>query len=83
MTTETVAKWMIDRGYATGHGDTIEDLLKELEWQIRESEREACAKVCDEWVKDHAKTDNCTYADCDFVAAATDCAKAIRARGNI
>ena len=47
MSTEAVAKWMIDRGYATGHGDTIEDLLKELEWQIRESEREACAKVAE------------------------------------
>jgi hypothetical protein len=80
MSTEAVAKWMIDRGYATGHGDTIEELLKELEWQIRENEREACAKVCEAWVKDHAKTDNCTYADCDFVAAATDCAAAIRAR---
>ena len=31
-----LAAWMIKRGYATGHGDTIEDLLKELEWQIEE-----------------------------------------------
>ncbi len=44
---EKVAAWMIERGYATGHGDTVEDLLKELEWQIAEREREACAKVCD------------------------------------
>jgi hypothetical protein len=42
-----VARWMIDRSYATGHGDTIEDLLTELEWQVRESEREACAKRCE------------------------------------
>ena len=42
---EKVAKWMTDHGYATGHGDTIEDLLKELEWQVAEREREACAKV--------------------------------------
>jgi hypothetical protein len=42
-----LAAWMIERGYATGHGDTVEDLLKELEWQIAEREREACAKVCD------------------------------------
>ena len=42
-----LAQWMIDRSYATGHGDTTEDLLKELEWQVRESEREACAKVCE------------------------------------
>jgi hypothetical protein len=39
---EKVAAWMMARGYATGHGDTIEDLLVELEWQVRESEREAC-----------------------------------------
>lgn len=30
-----LAAWMIERGYATGHGDTIEDLLQELDWQIR------------------------------------------------
>jgi hypothetical protein len=45
---ENVAKWMVERGYATGHGDTIEDLLKELEWQVAEREREACAKFCDD-----------------------------------
>ena len=33
---EKVAAWMMGRGYATGHGDTIEDLLKELAWQIDE-----------------------------------------------
>jgi|LakMenEpi03Aug12_release.lakeMendotaPanAssembly.Ray.scaffolds.fasta_scaffold1443009_2 hypothetical protein len=33
---EKIAQWMIERSYATGHGDTVEDLLKELEWQIRE-----------------------------------------------
>ena len=33
---EKVAAWMMARGYATGHGDTVEDLLKELEWQISE-----------------------------------------------
>jgi len=32
-----LAQWMIDRGYATGHGDTTEDLLQELEWQIAEN----------------------------------------------
>lgn len=44
---EKVVAWMIQRGYSTGHGDTVEDLLKELDWQIRESERESCAKVCE------------------------------------
>ena len=27
---------MMQHEYATGHGDTIEDLLDELEWQIKE-----------------------------------------------
>ena len=31
-----LAKWMAKHSYATGHGDTTEDLLKELEWQINE-----------------------------------------------
>jgi hypothetical protein len=53
-----VAQWMMTKGYATGHGDTTEDLLQELEWQIAENwtrgmvngveaEREACAKLCE------------------------------------
>ena len=29
-----LAQWMIQRSYATGHGDTMEDLLKELEGQV-------------------------------------------------
>jgi hypothetical protein len=45
---EKLAAWMMRQGYATGHGDTVEDLLKELEWQIAEREREACAKVCED-----------------------------------
>jgi hypothetical protein len=48
-----VASWMMAQGYATGHGDTTEDLLKELEWQVRESEREACAAVARQWDADH------------------------------
>ncbi len=48
---EKLAAWMMRQGYATGHGDTVEDLLKELEWQIEErirNERSACAKVCED-----------------------------------
>jgi len=48
-----VAQWMIAKGYATGHGDTTEDLLKELEWQVRESERNACAAIAKQWDADH------------------------------
>ena len=70
-----LAARMIERGYATGHGDTVEDLLKELEWQIDErvrNEREACAKVCDVLAV-HPE-----YAS-DITKVA---AQAIRARGN-
>lgn len=63
---EKVAAWMIQRSYATGHGDTTEDLLKELDWQIHEriaAEREACL--------------NCYSPD----DTATDWIDKIRARG--
>ena len=64
-----LAAWMMRQGYATGHGDTIEDLLVELEWQVRESEREACAKVCED--RERAN-----------LYGVKECAAAIRARGN-
>jgi hypothetical protein len=43
-----LASWMMAQGYATGHGETVEGLLEELRWQVRESEREACAVLCDQ-----------------------------------
>jgi len=58
-----LATWMIAQGYATGHGDTTEDLLEELEREIGFdkaelwikrindavlAEREACAALCDQ-----------------------------------
>jgi len=62
---EKVADWMIHRGYATGHGDTIQDLIKELNWQAKERERKACAKMV---------TDNAymfpTLQDAESLAAA-------------
>jgi len=71
---EKLAQWMIQRGYATGHGDSVEDLLQELDWQIVDAwtralingittEREACAKVAEDGLIGHT------------------IAKAIRARG--
>ena len=86
---EKVAQWMIRSGYATGHGDTVEDLLNELEQQILENwhramvngvetEREACAKVCDkmwhEWLNSPIENE-------PNKPDAEDCAEAIRARG--
>ena len=72
-----LAAWMIERGYATGHGDSIEKLLEELEWQIEErikNEREACAKACEILEAE----DDSFYAE---FSGAIDCAAAIRARG--
>jgi len=71
---QKVAIWMIERSYATGHGDTTEDLLKELEWQVRESEREACAKVCERIAADN-------YGELSGRTIPEACARAIRARG--
>ena len=42
---EKVAAWMMRQGYATGHGDTIEELLQELDWQIKEKQ-EPVTFVC-------------------------------------
>ena len=45
---EKLAAWMMSQGYATGHGDSIEKLLEELEWQIEErirNEREGESNV--------------------------------------
>ena len=67
-----IAQWMMNKGYATGHGTTVADLLQELEWQVAEREREACAKVCDQRAEED-KFEGC-YANA--------CAEAIRARGD-
>ena len=82
-----LAAWMIERGYATGHGDSIEKLLEELEWQIEErirNERSACTKVCEE-VESRAEElwDKFAYPeDQGMASGARQCATAIRARGN-
>lgn len=33
---EKLAQWISKHGFATGHGDTMEDLLRELTWQVEE-----------------------------------------------
>lgn len=42
---EVVANYIIDRGFATGHGDSIVDLLDQLQWQIEEKERKRILDV--------------------------------------
>jgi len=83
---EKLAAWMMRQGYATGHGDTVEDLLKELEWQIEErikNEREACARLCDQmfhdWCNQEFEDEDEAYRN---KPDAEDCKKAIRERGN-
>ena len=85
---EKVAQWMMQRGYATGHGDTIEDLLAELDWQIAENwnramingvktERDTICVLLDRLAD--------TYEDLDRQGSAEDIRKLIRhirARGN-
>jgi len=60
---EKVAQWMHGLGYATGHGDTIEDLLDHLGTQIAEgleaeaiTQRAACAQIAREFDRDHPNT---------------------------
>jgi hypothetical protein len=82
-----LASWMIAQGYATGHGDTMEGLLEELEREIGFdraqlwikrindavlAEREACALVC---INIANKPSNV------ILGVAIDCAATIRARG--
>lgn len=38
---EAVAAWMIANSFATGGGDTLDDLLKELAWQMAEIRNKA------------------------------------------
>jgi hypothetical protein len=38
---EQLAKWMIANTFATGNGDTFDDLLNELTWQVRELRNKA------------------------------------------
>jgi len=71
---EVVANWIMNKGFATGHGDSIVDLLDQLQWQIEEKEREACALICD------AVTQDMSLGPLEKYRAA-EIAKLIRARG--
>jgi hypothetical protein len=74
---EKLAHWMRSMGYATGHGDTIEDLLDHLGTQIAEglevealTEREACAQYVEQ----------CGLPDSYSEACLLDIANELRAR---
>lgn len=65
---EKVAAWMHFNDYTTGHGDTIEDLLEEIQAQVAELERWKCAEVAEAY-----------EPTCDTCPSGV--ANAIRARG--
>lgn len=65
---EKVAAWMHFNDYTTGHGDTIEDLLEEIQAQVAENERWKCAEVAEAY-----------EPTCDTCPSGV--ANAIRARG--
>lgn len=44
---EKVAAWMHFNDYTTGHGDTTEDLLEEIQAQVAENERWKCAEIAE------------------------------------
>lgn len=66
---EKVERWEIGSGFTPGPENNIEDVLVELEQQIREDEREACAKLV-EALNDGLRTQ----------PTKDECATAIRAR---
>jgi len=80
-----LAAWMIQFGFATGHGDTMEELCDALGTEIVdridgevEAEREACAMVCEYLPAPDI------YNDTDksmWDVTSMDCAEAIRNRG--
>ena len=77
-----LAAWMTQIGFATGHGDTMEQLCDALGTEIVdridgevEAEREACAKVCEEFDMGVLVLVPSTRKQCVLSAA-------IRARGN-
>ncbi len=37
---EQLATWMLEHSFATGHGDTVEELLGEASWQVEELREE-------------------------------------------
>ena len=86
-----LAAWMIQFGFATGHGDTMEQLVDALGSEIVDrieieidvavaAEREACAKVC-ETLGVHPAL-NVYGGGPDWYKHGKDCADAIRSRRN-
>ena len=76
---EKVAQWMMLHGYATGHGDTTENLLAELDWQIAENWTQAMVKGVETEREECAKVAEAYEPRCDICPSGVSLA--IRARG--
>jgi hypothetical protein len=77
---EELTKLAVD-SYDKGVNDAKQSAMEVFAIAIdlaRADEREACAKVCDDKFAEYPETD----PDYAFALAASDLAKAIRARGN-
>jgi hypothetical protein len=75
-----LAAWMIAQGYATGHGDTMEGLLEELEREIGFDKAELWIKRINAAVLDEREARLNCYSPDD---TAQDWADKIKARGQV
>jgi hypothetical protein len=75
-----LASWMIAQGYATGHGETMEGLLEELEREVGFKRAELWLKRINEAVL--AEREACAkwYENAGWLLDESDVADAIRAR---
>lgn len=55
---EAVAQWMIERSYATGHGETIDDLLGELRFAVRAEALREAAEIAEDATEDSSRGDH-------------------------
>lgn len=88
---ERVAQWMLQYGFATGHGDSMENLLCELSWQVVELRETRNAAIKDAVAAERdraagiAQEESETIADDGYegeVWVATRIRDRIRAGGN-
>ena len=76
---ERLAAWMMRQGFATGHGDTTEELLEELSWQVAEikAQRDELLEALEELTQYVDQLETAVYAPDD--AAMHESVKSARA----
>jgi hypothetical protein len=75
-----LATWMMAQDYATGHGDTMEGLLEELEREIGFDKAELWIKRINEAVAEEREACAKWYENAGWLLDESDVADAIRAR---